>query len=194
MDTRRVGKGIATYDSLIRLHRHIHQARYHAAGRVNLLCIDISLNVNFVVALDNHRDFFKRSVSGTFADTVDGNFHLACTIQNTCNRIGSGHTQVIVAVSGKDCIFNAVYMVYQVFNLSPIFRRQTITGRIRYIDYRSSCLDNSFYYTRQIFIVRTTGIFCIELYIVYKTTGIFHGSYRTFDNFFTIRVELIFNV
>ena len=82
-------------------------------------------------------------------------------------------------------------MVYQVFNLSPIFRRQTITGRIRYIDYRSSCLDNSFYYTRQIFVVRTTGIFRIELYIVYKTTGIFH---RTLDNFFTIRVELIFNV
>ena len=33
---------------------------------------------------------------------------------------------------------------------------------IHIFDYRSSCLDNCFYYTCQIFIVRTTGIFRIE--------------------------------
>ena len=77
--------------------------------------------INFVMALDNHGDFFESSISCTFANTVDGNFHLTRTVQDTGYRIGSSHTQVIVTVSRKYGIINAVYMVNQVFYLGAIF-------------------------------------------------------------------------
>ena len=114
-------ESITSNDRFIRLYRHIHQAGYHAAGRINLLCIDIGLNIYFVVTLDNHGDFFEGSISCTFADTVDGNFHLTCAVQNTGYRIGSSHTQVVVTVSRKYGIIDAVYMVDQVFYFSTIF-------------------------------------------------------------------------
>ena len=73
------------------------------------------------MTLDNHGDFFEGSISCTFADTVDGHFHLTRAVQNTGYRIGSSHTQVVVTVSRKYGIIDAVYMVDQVFYFSTIF-------------------------------------------------------------------------
>ena len=194
MDTWRVCESVTSNDCFIGLYRHIHQAGYHTAGRINLLRIDIGLNIYFVMALNNHGDFFESSISCTFANTVDGNFHLTRTVQNTGYRIGSSHTQVIMTVSRKYGIINAVYMVNQVFYLGAIFWRQAVTCCIRDIHYGSSRFDDSFYHTCQIFVIRTACVFCIKFHIVYKTAGIFHSSYCTFDNLFTIRIEFIFNV
>ena len=85
-------------------------------------------------------------------------------------------------------------MVNQVFNLGTIFRRQTVTGRIRNVQHRSTGFNNSFYHTCQIFIIRTACIFCIKFHIIHKTTRIFYSSYRTFDNFFTVRIEFVFDM
>src|SRR5699024_5773060 len=80
VDTRRMGKSIATYNSLVGLHRHVHQARHHTAGWINLLCIDVGLDFYVLVTFDNHRHFLKRSIAGTFTNTIDGYLHLAGTI------------------------------------------------------------------------------------------------------------------
>ena len=194
MDTGRVCKSIPSDNRLIRLYRHIHQTGYHAACRINLLGIDICLNIDFVMTLDNHSDFFECSVTGTFTDTVNCNFHLTGTVQDTCYSVCSCHTQIVVAMSRDNCIINTVYMVNQVFNLGTIFRRQTVTGRIRNVHHRSTGFNNSFYHTCQIFIIRTACIFCIKFHIIHKTTRIFYSSYRTFDNFFTVRIEFVFDM
>ena len=189
-----MGKSIATYDCFIRLDRHIHQTGYHTAGRINLLCIDIGLNIDLMMTLDNHCDFFESGISSTFADTVNGHLYLTGSIQNTSNRICCCHSQIVMTVSRKNRVINAVYMINQIFNLCTIFGRQTVTRRIRYIHHCRSRFDNRFYHTCQIFIVRTSCILCIKFHIIHKTTCILHCCYRAFDNLFPIGVEFIFNM
>ena len=189
-----MGKGIAAYDRLVRLHRHIHQARYHTAGRINFLRIDVGFNVDILMAFNNHRHFFERSISGTFTDTIDSNFHLTGSIQHTCHCVGGSHTQIIVAMGGNDSIMNAVHMFHQILYLRPILGRQTVSCGIGNINHRSARLDNSFHHTCQIFVIRTSGIFGIELNILYITAGILHGRYRTLNNLLAIGIKFIFDV
>ena len=146
------------------------------------------------MTLDNHRDFFESSISRTFADTIDCHLYLTCPIQNTRYCISCCHSQIVMTVGRNDCVIDAIYMVNQIFNLSTIFWRQTIACRIRYIHHRSSCFNNRFYHTCQIFIVRTPCILCIKLHIIHKTTCILHCCYRTFNNLFPIGIEFIFNM
>ena len=120
MDTRRMCKCIASHNGLISLYRHIHQTRYHAAGRINLLSIDIRLNINLVMALNNHCYLFKGCISGTFTDTVDGNFYLTGTVQYTGHRVGSSHSQVIMTMGRNNRILDTSYMIYQIFNFRSI--------------------------------------------------------------------------
>ena len=85
-------------------------------------------------------------------------------------------------------------MIYQIFNFRPILFRQAITCSIRYIHYCRSRFNNSFYHTSQVFIIRTSCIFRIKFHIIYITTCIFHSSHSTFNNFFTSRIEFIFDM
>ena len=194
VDTRRMGKSIATYNSLVGLHRHVHQAGHHTAGRINLLCIDVGLYFYILVTFDNHRHFLKRSIPGTFTNTVDGHLHLASTIQHASHCIGSSHAQVIVAMSRNNGIMNTVDMFHQISYLRAILIRQAIPRCIGNIHHSSTCLDNSFYHPCQIFIIRSACIFGIELYIIHILTCILYGSHCTLYNFFAIGIEFILNV
>ena len=194
MNPRRMCKGVAAYNCLVRLHRHVHQAGHHAAGRINLLRIDIGFDVNILMAFDNHSHLFERSVSGTFANAVDSDLHLTGTVQHARHRIGSGHTQIVVAMSGDDRIVNTVHMLHQIVYLRAILRRQAISGRIGDIHYRSPCLDDRFHHTRQIFVIRTSRVFSVKLHILHKAAGIFHSSHRTFYNLLASGIELILDV
>ena len=146
------------------------------------------------MAFDNHSHFLKRSITCAFTDTIDSNLYLAGTIQYTSHRICSSHSQVIMTVRRKNRFFNTTHMLHQIFDLRSIFVRQTIAGRIRNVHYCSTCLNYSFHHTSQIFIVRTTCIFCIELLIIHVTTSILHGSYCTLDDFLTIGIEFILDM
>ena len=146
------------------------------------------------MAFDNHRHLFERSISGTFTDTIDCNFHLTGSIQHACHCVGGSHTQIIVAMGGNDSIMNTVHMFHQILYLRPILGRKAVPGGIGNINYRSARLDNSFHHTGQIFVIRTSGIFGIEFNILYITTGILYSCYRTLNNLLTIGVEFIFDM
>ena len=99
-----------------------------------------------------------------------------------------------MTVSRDNCFVYSVNMLHQVFDFCTIFIRQTIACGIRNVHHRSSSLNHSFYYACQIFIVRTSGIFSVKFHIVNVTSCIFHGSYCTFNNFFTGRIEFILDM
>ena len=186
-----MSKSIATYNSLVGLHRHVHQAGHHTADSVNLCRIDIGNNATFFVTLENHRDFFQGCITGTFTYTVHGDFHLTCTIQDTLHSIGGSHPQIIMTVGRNDSILDTVYMIHQIFDFRPIFVRQAITGRIRDIDNCRASFDDRFYHTCQIFVVSTSGIFAIKFDVFHISLGIFGSSDSPFQNIFLIRIELI---
>ena len=95
---RRVRERVAANDGFVGLHRHIHQARHESACGINLLRVDVAVDVNIVVAFDNHRYFLESGVAGALADAVDRHFHLACSVEHSAHRVGGCHAEVVVAV------------------------------------------------------------------------------------------------
>ena len=101
VNTTAVSKCIATHNSFVGLHRHVHQAAHHAAKRIDLGGVDVCIDSEIRVALKCHYHLFERCVAGTFANTIDGNFHLTGTINHTGYGVGGGHTQIVVAVCAQ---------------------------------------------------------------------------------------------
>ena len=191
MDSRRVCKSVASYDGLVGLYRHVHQAGNHPAGRVNLLRIDIGIDVDIMMTTQDHGNFLERSISGPLTDTVYRHFHLTGTVQDTADGIRRSHSQVVVAVGRQNGLVDAVYVINQIFDLGSVFFRKAIPRSIRNIHHRSSSLDNGFHYPGQVFIVRTAGILRIKLYILYVPACILHCCHCPFDDFLTCRIEFI---
>ena len=148
------------------------------------------------MAFQNHGHFFERRIPGTFADTVDCHLCLARPIDDTGHRIGRGHAQVIMAMGGQNSLpgGKAIDMLHQILDFLTIFLRQAITRRIRDVHHGGTGLDHGLHHAGQVFIVRASRIFGIELHILHITLGILHGSHGTFNDFLTVRIEFVFNM
>ena len=85
-------------------------------------------------------------------------------------------------------------MLHQVFDLSAIFLWQTIARSVRDVHNGRSRLDNRLNHPGQVFIVCSSGILGIKLYVFHIFLGILHGSHGTLDNLLAIAVKLIFDV
>ena len=77
-------EGVCTHDSFIRLYRKTRNAgnqagAIHDLGRINL--IDATRE-NILAGLDRHDDFFERSITGPFTQTINSTFHLASPIEH----------------------------------------------------------------------------------------------------------------
>ena len=146
------------------------------------------------MTLENHSDLFQGGITGPFANTVHSDFHLACTIQDTLYSVGSSHPQIVMTVGREDSLLDAIHMFHQIFDFCPIFVRQAITGRIWDIDNSCTGFNDRFYHTCQIFVVRTSGIFTIELDVFHVSFGILSCGNSSFQNLFLVRVELILDM
>ena len=92
MDATGMGKGITTDNGLVGLYGHIHQRRHHTRDGVNLRGVDVRLYLKVLVTFQNHRNLLQRGVTGSFADTVDGYFHLSGASHHTTKGIGRCQT------------------------------------------------------------------------------------------------------
>ena len=196
MNTATMRKGILTHNGLVGLNGHVHQATDHATGGIYLGGIDIGLNTKVGVSLENHCHLFQTGITGTLTNTIDGYFHLTSSIQHTCHGIGGGHTQVVVAMGGKDALTSGkgIYVLIQELDLLAIFIGSTETSGIGDVTYRSTSLTHGLDYTCQILIVGTSGIFCIELHVLHIALCIFHSCYSALDDFFGSTVEFILDM
>ena len=189
-----MSEGIAAHNRLVRLNRHVHQAAHHTRHRNNLGGIDVGINVEVLVALQNHSDFLERSITSTLADTIHGHLHLAGAIQYTLQGIGSSHTEIVVTVGRDACILDAVNVIHQILDLGTILIWQAIAGGVRNVNYGSTCLDDSLYHASQILIVGTTSVLSVELHILNILLGILDSSHGTLDDLLAVGIELIFDM
>ena len=193
MDARRMCESVTPHDGFIGLHRHIHECGNQAACRVYFSGVDIGIESEVFVALERHYHFFERRVSGTFANPVDGNFHLTRSVKYARKRVGGSHSQILMAVRGKDGAFH-IYVIHQIFDLCTINVRKTVTGCIGDVNHGCSGIYNSLHHARKIFVIGAAGVFGVKFHVVHKPAGIFHGFHGTLDNFFAVGVEFVFDV
>ena len=107
----------------------------------------------------DHHHFFERSITGSLAESIDGTFYLAGTVQNTRYRIGGGQAEVIMAMATQCCFINIGNIIDQVSDLFAILVGQAITRGVGNIYYRCPGSNNLLNNFGQIIIVRSAGIF-----------------------------------
>ena len=187
-------EGVTSNDSLVGLHGHIHEARYESAGVVDLWCVDVCDDAKILVALENHSHFFERGVSGTFSDSVDCDFGLACAVEYALYGIGGSHSEVVMAVSCDCHAINAINVVDKILYLSTKLSREAISGGVGNVDHSGTSLDYRLDYACEIFVFGASRIFGIKLHIFNEALGIGYGSYGTLEDFFAVAIELILDV
>ncbi len=94
-----VYKSIASGDCLVGLHGDMGDFAEQLAGRKNLLAHN-SGGKGIAVGAHSHRhdDFFKSGVARALADAIDGALNLPGAGGNGSQRVGDGHTEIVVAM------------------------------------------------------------------------------------------------
>ena len=146
------------------------------------------------MTLQNHGNLLERRITCSLTNSIDSNLNLTGTTHHAIKGVGCSHTQIVMTVGRDDGIINTIDMLLQILNLLEIFLRQTIACGIGDINNSSTSLDNCFYHTSKILILRTTSILAIELNILNILLGILCSSYSSLDNLFTSGVELILDM
>ena len=98
MDTAGMRESVSADNGFVGLHGHVHQARHHAACRIYLVCVDVRVYVDMLMALQYHGNLFERRVSGPLSYTVDRHFYLPCAVEHTAERVCGSHAKIVMAV------------------------------------------------------------------------------------------------
>ena len=85
-------------------------------------------------------------------------------------------------------------MLHQIFDFFTVLGGQTVACGVGDVADRCSGVHHSLDDTRQVFVVRATGILGVELHVLHVLLGILYGSHGTLDDFLAVGVELEFNV
>jgi hypothetical protein len=106
MDTRFMCKRITTNNGLVVLNGIGSEATHQTRSASQFLGLDTGIDATEVIgtSTERHHDFFQRSVTGTLTQTVDCTFDLTCTQLHCSQRVGNGHTQIVMAVGGDDVV------------------------------------------------------------------------------------------
>ena len=96
-----------------------------------------------------------------------------------------------MTVGGDDCLVDVVDMLFQIFDLCTIFVRQTVTCCIRDVDDRGTRFDDCLNDTRQILVVRASGILRVELDILNILLRVCHGTDGTLEDVLAVAVALV---
>ena len=183
---RRVGKGVAPDDGLVRLHGHVHQRAHHTTCGVDTLGVDVCRDTQLFVALQYHGDFLLAGVSGALADAVDGHFDLTGAVDDAFEGAGGGHAEVVVAMGGEYGALHAVHVFHEVLDFCAVFTGQAVARRVGNVDYRGAGFDHGFHHARQVFIVGAAGVFGIELDVLDIALGVLDGRYGAFEDFLAV--------
>src|SRR5579863_5856575 len=123
------------------------------SGDASLVGITILTDAN------RHDDLFERSVSGTFADAVDGALDLAGSGGDGGHSVGDGHTEIVVAVGGDDNVLDSLDAATDGGDQFAEFGGHSIADSVGNIQRGSAGLDNCFEHLEKKFGIGSGGVF-----------------------------------
>ena len=164
VDTRFMCKGIGTNDRLSRRNRYTGNRLNQAARAIDLRGINIAVYIIIVMPYTQcHNTFFHRSVTSTFADTIDGHLNLRRARRNRGQRIRSSHAQVIVAVSAQSNVLNSRNPLAHSPAQLGVLARHCITNGIGEVNSLCTSLDSSFTDATEKIPIAASGVLCGKL-------------------------------
>ena len=188
---RGVGESVPPDYRLVGLHGHVHKAGDHPADGKDAGGVDACLERNVGMAAQYHSYLLEGRIAGPFSYPVYRHFALAGARKQAGDRVGRGHTEVVMAVCGDDGLLYAVHMLDKIAYLGGILRRQAVPCSVRYVDDRRPGLNHGLHHAREVFVVGTAGVLGIELHILYIFLRIADSPHGTLEYLLAGRLELM---
>ena len=172
MDAAFMCKGIRPDNRLVGLYIEAGNRRQQARGPHDFGGLDVGLmRQNVGACPQRHDDFFHRRIAGPFADTVDGAFYLARTGADSCQRIGHGQAQIVMAVNRDDCLVDIRHAVHQHVDEGREFRGNGIADCIGNVDCTGAVGDRCLDAAAEKIVIGAAAIFRRPFDIVGKVAG-----------------------
>ena len=167
-----VGKSIAPDDCLIGLHWHARDLAQHLAGRENLFADHAGL-VGEAIRPNSHghHNFFQGCIPRPLSNSIDRALDLSRSRGHRRQRIGYGHSQIVVAVCGNDHVVNPLHPLPDGRDQLSELRRYGVANRVRNVQRGSSRFDDGIEHATQKIRVGTRSVFRRELYVIAKRLG-----------------------
>ena len=141
-----------------------------------------------------HHDFFKAGIARTFAQAVDGAFHLAHACLNSGQRVGNRHTQVVVAVGRPDYFIAVGHAFDDVADTLVPHGRDGVADSIGNIDGSRARFDNRRKDLGEEVQIRTHGVFGGKFHIVSVFFGDFYRFDRRIDDLLRLHFQFVLHV
>ena len=184
MNAAGVCKGVGAHNGLVGLHGKAGNLTDQAACCHDLLGIDAHFQIKVVFAgFERHDGFFQRAIARTLAQAVDGAFDLArATDLDAGQRVGYGHTQVVVAVHAPDGLVAVGNTLTQGFDESAVQLRYGVANRIGNIDGGGAFFDDCFNNLAEKIHFTAISIFGAEFHIGAQAACLAYGHLGLFQH------------
>ena len=190
-----MGKGIGAHDGLAGLDGNTGDVAQELAGAVDLLRVDAGLRlIEGSSGLQRHGDLFQTCVARPLADAVDGALHLGGAGPDALQRVGNGHTQIVVAVDGDVHILDAVHILPQVADQIVHLLGGGVAHGVGDIQCGGAGGNGPLIAPGQELPIGAGGVLGRELNIVAVVLGIGHHFADALEDLLAAHLQLIFHV
>jgi len=192
MNTRGVGESVRAHDSLVGLDGDAGEVADQSADRVDASRVDAGIQTEDVMpSLQRHDDFLKGGVSRALADAVDCDLHLPCAVQHTGERVGSGHTQIVVAVHGDGCPVDVGYVLDNATNQCTELGRRSVACCVGNVDHRSASVNHRLQNLIEVLGISPSRVLGVVLHVLHKLFGVLNGIDTHLEGTLARRAQLI---
>ena len=194
VNTRGVGEGIGPDDGFIGLYQDPHAVADQLADRVQQPGVHPGRIAQIGVLAQDHDHFFQRCIARPFANAINRAFDLAGALLHAGDRIGSGQSQVVMAVGGERGALDAADIFEQITHFCSVLVRQAIARGIGDVEHRGARLNGDLEHAGQELIIRPSRVFGVELYVFHEAFGQPHGRRRPVQNVFRRGLQFVTDV
>ena len=163
-----------------------------AAAVHDLLGVDAGFDAEEVgPRLQRHDDLLQRAVARPFAEAVDGALDLPRAGTHGRQRVGHGHTQVVVAVNADDGPVDVADLGHEHRDHLAVLRRDGVADGVRHVDRGGAGVDDGLDHLAEEVRLRAGSVFGAELDVGGVGQGALHALDRALEDFLAAHLQLV---
>jgi len=191
VDAAAVGVCICADDCFVALDKHAGLRADEFGDGEEFFGFNCGFEAEFIFAdVEGHDDFFEGGIAGTFTDSVDGDFDLAGAAHDAFERVGGGHSEIVVAVATEDGFVGVGHVADDVGEEFAVFIGSGVSGGVGDIDDGCAGGDHAFDDAVDVFTAGSTGVFHKVFDIIDILAGELDGGNTFFEGLILGHFEL----
>ena len=142
-----------------------------------------------------HHYFFQSAIARALAQAIDSAFHLACSANlHTGQRVGHGHTQIVVAMHAPNRFIAVGHALAQVFDEIAVQLGNSVAHGVGHVDSGGPFSNHCFNHAAQEIRITAVAIFRAEFDVLHQVAGKTHTAPCLFQHLFRAHAQFFLHV